>query len=511
MTSTSAESSQPTVTAPCGTVRGLSDGEVDSYLGIPYAQPMTGAAAFQAPRPLESLPGGEFAATSFGPPCPQFMPAGDIPMEEHRDGDDWLSLNVWTPAQRTQGQALPVMVWIHGGAYVLGSSAEPQYNGTVFARERCVFVSINYRLGLEGFLQLDGAAANRGLLDQIAALNWVRDNIATFGGDPQRVTVFGESAGAGAIHCLLTMPDAQGLFQRAILQSPPSMVLEADLAAQITNTAVRAAGQMHPEAQATPEFFGSLSLTERRAVLEELNSTAKRSMGSWGAASAFEPPLTPMVDGTVLPRGPWKALRSTPPDIPVIIGSNAEEFNLFMALARSQPNEAVAQRILGTIGPRTQPESEQYAHLVTAPEGTARPPVIYERVNTDFMFTVPALDMAQAIPGAWTYLLEADPRGGIQAAHSVDLPLLFENYTDGMGALTFPQGPTERERRTGRRMRDAWLRFARTGRADWPEFSHDGATRVFDAHTDEERVLPHPLLERWKCFVRQPATPHGLL
>ena len=152
MTSTSAESSQPTVTAPCGTVRGLSDGEVECYLGIPYAQPMTGAAAFQAPRPLESLAGGEFAATSFGPPCPQFMPAGDIPMEEHRDGDDWLSLNVWTPAQRTQGQALPVMVWIHGGAYVLGGSAEPQYNGTVFARERCVFVSINYRLGLEGFL-----------------------------------------------------------------------------------------------------------------------------------------------------------------------------------------------------------------------------------------------------------------------------------------------------------------------------------------------------------------------
>lgn len=286
---------------------------------------------------------------------------------------------------------------------------------------------------------MDDAPANRGPLDQIAALTWVRDNIGAFGGDPQRVTVFGESAGAGAIHCLLAMPDAQGLFQRAILQSPPSMVLERDLAAEVTDTAVRAAGQMHPEAQATPEF------------------------------------------------------------------------NLFMAFARSQPNEAVAQRILAAIGPRTQPEAAQYARLVTAPEGTARPPVIYERVNTDFMFTVPALDITQAIPGAWTYLLEADPRGGIQAAHSVDLPLLFENYTDGMGALMFPQGPTERERRTGRRMRDAWLCFARTGRADWPEFSHDGATLVFDSHTDEERIVPHPLLERWKCFVRQPAAPHGLI
>lgn len=511
MSSKRAESNQPVIDAPCGTIRGTRTAGVDSYLGIPYAEPMTAAAAFQAPRPLGELPEGEFEATSFGPPCPGYMPTGEVPLREHRDGDDWLTVNVWTPSQRTQGQTLPVMVWIHGGAFVLGSSAEPQYDGSVFARERCVFVSLNYRLGLEGFLQLEDAPANRGLLDQIAALEWVRKNTAAFGGDPERVTVFGESAGAGAIHCLLTMPRAEGLFQRAILQSPPSMALEAPLAADVADTAVQAAGRVDPDARPTAEFFGSLSILQRRAVLDDLTHTAKRRFASWGAASAFEPPLSPVVDGDVLPRGPWKALRSDPPNIPVIVGSNRDEFALFLALARRPPNEAMAERALRSMGPRTEPEAGLYRRLVTQPEDPARPRVVFERVNTDFMFTVPALDIAQAIPGAFCYMLTIDPRGGIHAAHSVDLPLLFETFDDGMGSLTFPQGPTERERRTGRRMRSAWLAFARTGRADWPEFGSDGIARVFDGHSDEERVLPHPLLERWKCFVRQPAAPHGLL
>ncbi|HEX7992384.1 MAG TPA: carboxylesterase family protein, partial [Streptosporangiaceae bacterium] len=209
----------PTVSTPCGELRGqVSDG-VASYLGIPYAASPTGSMRFQAPAPPKPWTGIR-DAIAYGPtpPKPDYPPPFDtLFAEPNIAGDDWLNLNVWTPDPPASG--LPVMVWIHGGAFANGNSAIPLYDGHAFARDGVVLVTINYRLGVDGFALLPGRPANRGLLDQIAALEWVRDNISAFGGDPQNVTIFGESAGGMSVTTLLAMPSAAGLFNRAIAQS----------------------------------------------------------------------------------------------------------------------------------------------------------------------------------------------------------------------------------------------------------------------------------------------------
>jgi para-nitrobenzyl esterase len=196
----------------------VTDG-VAAFKGIPYAAPPFGPNRFQPPRPPESWDGVR-DALEYGrvaPQAPYAPPFDQLLGDQGHPGEDCLNLNVWTPDPT--GGGLPVMVWIHGGSFVRGSGALPTYDGTRFARDGVVCVTINYRLGADGFLYLGDGIANRGLLDQVAALEWVQENIRAFGGDPARVTIFGESAGAFSVATLLSMPRAEGLFQRAIAQS----------------------------------------------------------------------------------------------------------------------------------------------------------------------------------------------------------------------------------------------------------------------------------------------------
>ena len=200
-----------------GKVRGRARDGVTAFLGIPYAAPPFGPGRFQAPRPPEPWDGVR-DAFDYGPTAPKPgypRPYDMLLPEPTTPGEDCLNLNVWTP--EAGGAGLPVMVWIHGGAFRNGSGAVTVYNGRNFARDGIVCVTINYRLGVEGFANLPGAPCNRGLLDQIAALEWVRDNIAGFGGDPANVTVFGESAGGMSVTTLVSLD--LGLFRRAIAQS----------------------------------------------------------------------------------------------------------------------------------------------------------------------------------------------------------------------------------------------------------------------------------------------------
>src|ERR1022692_3151294 len=195
----------PTATTRYGTLRGrLSDGVV-SFLGVPYAASPTGTLRFAAPKPPAAWTGvrdsGAFGPT---PPKPDYpKPFDTLLAEPNIAGDDWLNLNIWTPDPTANG--LPVLVWIHGGAFANGNSAIPVYDGHAFARDGVVLVTINYRLGIDGFALLPDPPANRGLLDQIAALEWVRDNITAFGGDQASVTIFGESAGAMSVTTLLCL------------------------------------------------------------------------------------------------------------------------------------------------------------------------------------------------------------------------------------------------------------------------------------------------------------------
>src|SRR5690348_771900 len=216
-----------------GKVQGYEQGSISVWKGIPFAQPPTGQRRFRAPQPPEAWIGVR-EATAFSPMAPQAPQMGasmvgamgaDRVVDRRPMSEDCLYLNIWSPGADQQKR--PVMVYIHGGAFTLGSASEPWYDGTSFAaRHNIVVVTLNYRLGILGFVSLNdlagaeaGYTANCGLLDQIAALQWVRDNIEVFGGDPDQVTVMGESAGAMSIGALLGMPAAHGLFQRAILQS----------------------------------------------------------------------------------------------------------------------------------------------------------------------------------------------------------------------------------------------------------------------------------------------------
>jgi para-nitrobenzyl esterase len=196
---------EPEVRTAAGVLRGSREAGLAVFRGVPYAEPPVGALRFAAPRPVRGWAGVR-AAVSYGPPPPQAGQFGMDGLAQEAAGDDWLSVNVWSP-DAAPGAGLPVLVWIPGGGYVIGTSSLPEFDGGRLAAG-VVVVTLNYRLGVEGFAQIDGAPANRGLLDQVAALQWVRDNIRAFGGDPDRVTVFGQSAGGGSVAALLAMPRA---------------------------------------------------------------------------------------------------------------------------------------------------------------------------------------------------------------------------------------------------------------------------------------------------------------
>jgi para-nitrobenzyl esterase len=290
----------PQVRTAAGAVRGRHEDGLAVFRGIPFAQPPVGALRFQAPRPAEPWAGTR-DAFEFGAPPPQ--PQGRVVSAPPGAGDpdDWLTVNIWSPS--LGASRLPVMVWIYGGAYVAGASSARAYDGTALARHGVVVVSFNYRLGMEGFAQLTGAPANRGLLDQVAALRWVQENIAAFGGDPGQVTVFGESAGGGSVASLLAMETAAGLFRRAILQSVPGTFFSAGLAADLAAAAARDLDQA-PDAAALAGVDPARLVAAGETVVPSFGQHVDR----WGAVAHTLTPFSPVVDGEVLAAAPWQAL-----------------------------------------------------------------------------------------------------------------------------------------------------------------------------------------------------------
>ena len=473
-----------------GLVSGTVSGNVAVFRGIPYAQPPVGELRFATPAP--ALPWeGVRDASAFGPPVPQSSPSGAVPTAPvgYPDQDEWLTVNVWSPDPRSDG--LPVMVWIYGGAYRFGDGANPTYDGIRMAREgNVVLVTFNYRVAVEGFVQIEGAPANRGLLDQVAALRWVRENIAAFGGDPDQVTVFGQSAGGGSVASLLAMPEAAGLLQRAIVQSVPRTYLSPSLAEAIAAELAAVVGR-RPTWTDFMELDPYQLVTAGDKITGQLAGYADR----WGEIADTPSAYAPVVDGTVLPQNPWGALAAgASRDVPLIIGHTRNEYRLFIALAGNlgKITDAQADHALRIFAPDGEPNAYRAAYPRADDQD------LYEVVNSDWLFRMPSLALAKAhvSAGGSSYLYELTYQvpgmGGLLGApHGADVPLIFGNFQGGSADLPYGGDPPSAQTEAlGETMRAAWTSFARTGDPGWPAFTTaELLTKVYDT---EPAVLPYP-------------------
>ena len=484
-----------------GRVRGAQRGAHQVFLGVPFAKPPVDALRWRAPEPAEPWTGVR-DASAFGNaaaqpdhPIPGFAASGTR-------SEDCLYLNVYTPA--ADGRARPVMLWIHGGGFTHGTGAEPLYNGGPLAeRGDVVVVTINYRLGALGYLYLGahggdawGATPNAGQLDQVAALRWVRDEIDRFGGDPANVTIFGQSAGAGAVSGLLAMPSARGLFHRAILESGGG-----------TDGATIA------EAGAT----ATLLLAELGVAApgeSELRALSTQAILDAQARSAGRARFRPVTDGVVIPE-PTTALaaRGDLAAIPIVLGTNRDEMKQFRAMQVREPlsDAALLAEVQAAMPAGKQPEAGRVIAVIRESRRSRALPAenldIADAVATQPMRAA-STHLAELLgahqPQTFLYLFEWESparRGALGACHSLEMPFVFGTLDAPTQDRFAGTGPAAEQ--LSARMMDAWLSFARTGDPShegsdrWPTyeparratmvFGRD--TRIVDAPFEEERAL----------------------
>jgi para-nitrobenzyl esterase len=334
---------------------------------------------------------------------------------------------------------------------------------------------------VEGFAQIQGAPANRGLLDQVAALEWVRENIAAFGGDPDLVTVFGQSAGAGSVAALLAMPRAAGLFRQVIAQSLPGVFYSAPLAADIAADIAAELGL-----RATTAELSGVDPVRLMGAADAVNVKLHQYQGRWGRVAQTSSPFAPVVDGEVLSAAPWQALAAgAGRDVRLIAGHNRDECRLFLAMAGQlgKVSDEQAAQALHVLGPG--PDGEQ-AYRAAFPGASAES--LYELVQNDSVFRMPTLHLAeaQAAGGGLAYLYEltwaAPANGGILGAcHGLDGPLAFGNLGEGFAARLIGPPPFPEAEELSAQFRTAWTRFAATGDPGWPAYDpRQRLTRVFD-------------------------------
>jgi para-nitrobenzyl esterase len=472
---------RPEVRISAGRLRGTWESGVATFRGIPFARPPVGALRFAAPQPVHGWDGVRDVA-SYGPPPPQARAFGMDEAARAAGGDDWLTINVWS-AQPGPAAGLPAMVWIHGGAYSIGMSSLPEYDGARLARDGVVVVTFNYRVGLEGFAQIEGAPANRGLLDQIAALAWVHDNIRAFGGDPDRVTVFGESAGGGSVAALLAMPRAVGLFRRAVAQSVQGTFFSPELAADIAAACATELG-LRP----TATDLSTVAPARLSAAGDAVGASMARSSRRWGQVAYRSIPFSPVVEGDVLPVTPWRALADgAGRDVDLLVGHTRDEHRLFTALdgrlgtvTSEQAGTALDLLAPGVDGAR------RYREGFPA----AGPDELYELVNSDWSFRMPTLHLADAQTGAGgrahVYELRwaAPGMGGVLGAcHGLDVPLVFGNLDRGLPALLIGDDSNAEADALSAHMRAAWTAFATHGDPGWIAYdTEERLVQLFDAH-----------------------------
>ncbi len=466
------------VTTTTGKVQGQTTNDVTTFQGIPYAKSPTGPRRFKAPEKPE--PWHDVRdATTFGPtpPKPPYRePIASILRETEVPGDDWLSVNVWT-RDPSVGANLPVMVWIHGGAFVNGNSTIPAYDGHAFARDGVVLVSLNYRLGVDGFAFLPDAPPNRGLLDQVAALEWVRDNISAFGGDPANVTIFGESAGAMSVTTLLTMPSAQGLFTKAITQSGAIQAAADPADAELVTKALGEALGCEPNAANLAGFEIDALIAAQAAVTVSLQMNPDPAQfGGTIVASAMA--FIPVVDGDVIPVHPLAAIAAgAGAGIPLLTGTNADENRLFLVptgIAGMVDDEALA----GMTQRMGMPSAVVELYRRNRPDDTAGD--VLCALMTDAFFRRGALAVAEARGGTQTWLYEFAWPGAthdMRACHALEIGFVFDNLAVPGAAALLSDNPPQA---LADAMHAAWIAFAHDGTPGWSAFDSTYPVMVFD-------------------------------
>lgn len=483
----------PTVTTRHGAVRGEVVDGVAAFKGIPYAAPPFGPNRFLPPQPAEPWDGVR-EARDYGPtppkapsptPTSQFLPDPDIP------GEDCLNLNIWTPDPAAR---LPVMVWVHGGAFTNGSGAVPSYDGSRFARDGVVCVTINYRLGVDGFLFLDdGGPANLGLRDQVAALRWVREHIAAFGGDADNVTVFGESAGAMSIGALLAAPEATGLFRRAVLQSGAAHhVVTAATANRIGRHLTTMLG-----IPATREAIAAVPVERLVRTVQELRIAvaSEPDPGRWGEVAYHLMPLEPVVDGDFLPATPIEAIAAgSSAGVDVLVGNNTDEFRFFLVPSGviDHIDEPAVRATAAGYG--LDPDKAVATYRARSPE--ASPGDLKAALATDWFYRVPAIRLAEAREGhpGSSYLYEFAWRpptfgGRLGAGHTIEIPFVFDKLDDPAFA---PQLGAEPPQPLADLVHAAWVSFATNGNPGWPGYDVAHRTTMRFDTTPEVLTDPDP-------------------
>uniref|UniRef100_A0AAU3H636 Carboxylic ester hydrolase n=1 Tax=Streptomyces sp. NBC_01401 TaxID=2903854 RepID=A0AAU3H636_9ACTN len=475
----------PVVTTAQGTVRGLRGGDgIATFLNIPYAAPPLLAARFAPPQPHEPWDGVR-DATVPGPTAPQSERVlGSVDMSPYfgtgwSRGEDYLTVNVWTP-EAASGDT-PVMVFVHGGGFVAGSTRSPLYEGSAFARDGVVLVTLNYRLGIAGFLDLPGAPANRGLLDVVAALRWVQENIAAFGGDPHNVTLFGQSAGATIVGGVLAAPEATGLFRRAIVQSGSGRgAFTSEQAARVTGAAAEALG-------VEPHVDAFASIPDERLV-----EAASRLAGIDLRTGTHHDPLIGLsYFSLVLDTQPADSVAGgTGAGIDLLIGTNTEEGNLYLVPVDRYATSTADD--VADAAARSHPDPVQLVETYRRSRPDASFGEIRSAITGDALFGAGSRALADAHaahPGSATFAYEFAWRstaldGELGATHAVELPFVFDlarlSQLRGTNALL---GPGEPPAELAARMHGTWIRFATTGTPGWDPYDTE---RRATMHIDSE-------------------------
>ncbi|MBU1671525.1 MAG: carboxylesterase family protein [Actinobacteria bacterium] len=455
-----------------GSISGDNHGEVTSYLGIPYASPPLGESRWKPPQPVVPWVGVR-ECTGYGPACPQpkskFYDVGNT-------SEDCLFLNIWVPANGREAK-VPVLVWVHGGAFTTGAGSLGLYEGMNLAAQGVLVVTINYRLGPLGFLALPGlsdespfsVSGNYGLLDQIAALEWIQSNVSQFGGDKDNVTLFGESAGAVSACHLLSSPLTTGLFHRAIVESGPIWVEKGLPAASRPLETAEKTGLKLVEELGLVDKSNSVS-SLRAVTAEKLVETA--SPGEGLAVLKNELQFGPVIDGWLLPGNPVSQIaQGNVHDLPLLVGANANEANLFLEgmTVTGDSFEKIVNLVFGEY-------SNEVIDMFPLGENEDAATILSELFTVN-EFIAPARFLAESFGSLQSnsYLYNFSrvaPGNPLGACHGSEIPYVFGNFDQALGY-------TDADHRLSRTIMSYWTAFARTGNPnrnglpEWPPYSKE--------------------------------------